>query len=89
MGSWNGQVKIRRPFGDICSEEDVGHWSIRSGPVACELCRVGACVHFLAIHICFVLLVLSCEAGMHKRECKGRLVVEKIATIRDFGVAGL
>ena len=84
-----GKRKSDGRLGDICRGEDDGHWSIRSGPVACELCRVGACVHFLAIQICFVLLVLSCEVGMHKRECNGRVVVKKIATIRDFGVAGL
>ena len=76
-------------LGDICCGEDVGQWTIRFGPVACELCRVGACAQFVAIQSWFVLLVLSCEAAMHKRECNGRLVVEMIATIRDFGVAGL
>ena len=84
-----GKRKSDGHLGNIKCGDDVGHWSIRSGPVACELCRVGACAQFLAIQICFVLLALSCEADMHKRECNGRLVVEMIATIRDFGVAGL
>ena len=62
---------------------DLAQWLV-SCAVGVRVCNV------LAVQSLFLFCwVFICEAGMHKRECNGRLVVENIATIRDFGVVGL